>query len=210
MSYWENITSHHTQPDRTFLGTSEKRHRAAIGAARREPWYGGSCPSGIASSVPRAAGARTKKAPAPDARARRFADAVRYGYAGARKERAYRQFPNAAPARTYGPDAPAFMGRRATVRDEWTPPLRGLAPRPGGVALATPRLWPENAQYVSGFKARHAAQRPTSAWYVGQTTVEATADRDLHELDDADAPWLSDKVKRVQHLERVEVRAGQE
>ena len=81
MSYWENITTHHTQPNRVFLGTAGSRHQSGIGRAKREPWYGGCVPSGVASSVP-------------------FADAVRYGYTGARRERAYRQFPNAAPART--------------------------------------------------------------------------------------------------------------
>lgn len=78
MSYWESVaTPGTTQPDRVFVGGAGKRHGAGVGRARREPWYGGGCPAGVASNAP-------------------FADAVRYGYRGAVRERRYRMFANAA------------------------------------------------------------------------------------------------------------------
>lgn len=56
-------------------------------------------------------------------------------------------------------------------RTDWSPPLRGAAPRPGGEPLSAPRLWPENSMYVSGF---FRDPTPSSAWYRGQTTVYET------------------------------------
>lgn len=100
--------------------------------------------------------------------------------------------------RSLGPEwRPAGTCRTAPAktfnqRTDWSPPLRGAAPRPGGEPLSAPRLWPENSMYVSGFR----DSAPSSAWYRGQTTVyEAHVD-------------IPARLKRVASLAHVESVAG--
>ena len=184
MSYWEPSAHRATAaPDRVFVGTAGARHRGGVGLARREPWYGPG--TGAASD-----------APSTDL----FADAVRYGYDGARRRRHYQQFRGSAPGKTLDDTCPAYLRSNTTLRAEWAPPLRGAPPKPGGTWGATPRLWPENASYPSGFKGTSQGQRPSSSWYRGQTTVAETAT--ARDGDDGAAAWLDPRVKRVCELER--------
>ena len=184
MSYWEPSAHRATAaPDRVFVGTAGARHRGGVGLARREPWYGPG--TGAASD-----------APSTDL----FADAVRYGYDGARRRRHYQQFRGSAPGKTLDDTCPAYLRGNTTLRAEWAPPLRGAPPKPGGTWGATPRLWPENASYPSGFKGTSQGQRPSSSWYRGQTTVAETAT--ARDGDDGAAAWLDPRVKRVCELER--------
>ena len=77
--------------ERVFFGAAEKRHRAAIGAAHREPWY-----VGYVNSA-------TKTDASP------FAEAQRYGYAGVARERRFHTSRLAAADRTLDPTTPAFL-----------------------------------------------------------------------------------------------------
>merc|ERR1719271_588360 len=127
-------------------------------------------------------------------------DRVFVGTAGARRRRGYQQFRGSAPGKILDDTCPAYLGSNTTLRAEWAPPLRGAPPKPGGTWGATPRLWPENASYPSGFKGTSQGQRPSSSWYRGQTTVVETAA--ARDGDDGAAAWLDPRVKRVCELER--------
>jgi hypothetical protein len=170
-------------PDRVYVGGGAARRRGGVGKARREPWYGGALDR--------------SNAPSSDL----FADAVRYGYDGARRRRQYQQFSGAAPAKTLDDMCPEYLRRNTSLRAEWAPALRGQAPGPGGVWGATPRLWPENASYPSGYKGASVAQRPSSSWYRNQTTIADTCTA-APGSDDQAAAWLDARVKRVAALEQ--------
>lgn len=178
---YEHDAMYRTSQD-GLIGTAETRHRAGIGAARREPWYCGVARSGAATTCA-------------------MADAVRYGFRGVASERKYRQFRGALRSSNVETTPPEVVHKRALFKDEWTPPLKGHVVTPGGAALPTPRLWPENSCYVSGFRTSYSRQRPTSSWYATQTTVQDTADIPL----DQERPeQLPARLRRVRFLDSQE------
>ncbi|KAJ1450736.1 hypothetical protein M885DRAFT_531479 [Pelagophyceae sp. CCMP2097] len=198
MSYWTtNEAKTLGAGDRCYVGTADARHRAGIGLSRREPWYGGAVPTGVPTTAP-------------------FADAQRYGARGAMNERAYRLYANSAPHKTYRADTPKFL-RQKSVVDEWTPPLKASPMKPGGFTLATPRLWPDNAQYVSGYRGTEpgspgaSVARPVSSWYGTQTTASASSADDDRDVDDhlrrvADLEvTLARQLRRASVMERAAI-----
>ena len=181
--------------ERVFTGSAEKRHRAAIGAASREPWY-----VGYVNSASKRSGSEV-------------ASACRYGYRGAYNQKLWHTSAITSPERTHRVGDPAFLAQ-STLANEWTPALTGAPPYPGGPGLSSPSSWPENAAYVSGFRAKHSGQRPQSAWYQTQTTVTHHADRPLHsvrasratrEARESVEASISRKLRHVQRIEGDEV-----
>lgn len=82
--------------DRIFAGSAEKRHRAGIGAASREPWYVGYVNSSTARS------------------GSELASACRYGYRGAYNQKLWHTSRQSAPDRTFDQATPAYL-RQATL-----------------------------------------------------------------------------------------------
>ena len=97
------------------------------------------------------------------------ASAARYGYRGSRDIQQYHTDPRGHPDHTLTEYTPAFLGAAPDMTDEWAPPVRAT-PLTNGFALTSPKLWPETAEYVNGYR----EGVPTSPVYIRETTVGST------------------------------------
>mmetsp|Transcript_21521 Transcript_21521/g.31264 ORF Transcript_21521/g.31264 Transcript_21521/m.31264 type:complete len:668 (-) Transcript_21521:206-2209(-) len=96
--------------------------------------------------------------------------AARYGYRGSRDIAQYHTEPVVSAEYTKNEHTPDFLACTQAVDDEWAPPIHG-SPLNKGYALTSPKLWPENTEYVTGYRKGSA---PSSPLYVRETTVAAT------------------------------------
>jgi len=92
--------------------------------------------------------------------------ASRYGFRGSKNIRQYQIQPYMSPIRTKTEHTPKFLNTDPLI-DEWVPPLSG-SPLNKGYQLTTPKLWPENSEFVTGYPKK---THPTSSVYNKETTV---------------------------------------
>jgi hypothetical protein len=92
--------------------------------------------------------------------------AARYGFRGSKEIKKYLVKPYQSPRSTFTEHTPKFLDSSFRP-DEWVPPI--IAGRISTINnLETPKLWPENAEYVTGSKLK---KLPTSVQYKRETTV---------------------------------------
>ena len=92
--------------------------------------------------------------------------AARYGFRGSKQIRQYLTEPVMSPIRTRTEHTPQFLQPKFLV-DEWAPTLEAST-FSAGYHLSTPKLWPENAEYVTGYPKKRFPSSPT---YANQTTL---------------------------------------
>lgn len=92
--------------------------------------------------------------------------ATRYGYRGSQSIRQFTRSPHARPEHTLTSKTPAFLRRETLERQHtpnvWVPPLEARSSIHRQTLLNSPKLWPEPASFVAGFKGKRPA---SSAWY---------------------------------------------
>ena len=92
---------------------------------------------------------------------------ARYGFRGARDIGQFLTNRNGRPEMTATEYTPQFLNTNA-IDDEWGPPIQN-EPLVNGYALTSPGLWPENAEYPTGFVDNN--EIPTSPLYKRETTL---------------------------------------
>lgn len=93
---------------------------------------------------------------------------VRYGFRGSRDMLRYHTAPYELPSKTRTEHTPAFLRADDDFVDEYVPPvLMTTAQTING--MEAPRLWPENAEYVTGYPRK---KLPTIWKYKRETTVD--------------------------------------
>jgi hypothetical protein len=93
--------------------------------------------------------------------------AARYGYRGSKNIKQYQTQPIEHPEKTRTPYTPKFLTGGKELENEWVPPIHAK-PLNQGYVLTSPKLWPENTRYVTGFKKK---ELPTSIFYNRETTA---------------------------------------
>jgi hypothetical protein len=92
--------------------------------------------------------------------------ANRYGFRGSKDIKQFHTKNIKPPEQTRTDHTPKFLQGNSVI-DEWVPPLRGEVVK-DMFQLTTPIMWPENAEYPTGFKPK---RRPTSPVYNRETTI---------------------------------------
>ena len=110
--------------------------------------------------------------------------ASRYGFQGAKAIRQKHTQPYERPSNTRSEHTPSWLRAPEDVADEWVPPIL-MEPYNTVNGLESPKLWPENTEYPSGFPAK---KKPTPHAYIRQTTVENRL-----------PPKISDHVQDILH-----------
>jgi len=143
----KNITSANMADPDKLLYTSTSM-TAGVRHVAQPPWYVGN---------------QNKVKPPDDSI---MTAAARYGFRGSKKIRQYETEAFMSPIRTRTEHTPKFLVTEP-VLDEWVPPLQSAALN-NGFLLTTPKLWPENSVYATGYPNK---QLPTSSIYIKETTV---------------------------------------
>lgn len=135
-------------PDRVCINTSSMMEGANI--IPQPPWYFGN---------------NNKVAPADS---NIFISAARYGFRGSKNIQQYLTRPYEIPSKTKTEHTPKFLSQNEEFVDEWVPPI--MAAKAQSInGIETPKLWPENTQYVTGYPKK---QLPKSWTYRRETTVD--------------------------------------
>jgi hypothetical protein len=96
--------------------------------------------------------------------------AARYGFRGSRKIEQFNTKPYEHPSKTRTEYTPKFLKADENYVDEWVPPI--IAATVDTVnGIETPKLWPENTVFVTGYKKK---ELPSSWRYKRETTVDAS------------------------------------
>jgi hypothetical protein len=94
--------------------------------------------------------------------------ASRYGFRGAKNIDQYNTKPYEPPSRTQTDHTPKFLQNNEEYVNEYVPPI--LATKFNTMnGMETPKLWPENTEYVEGFRKK---KLPTLWKYKRETTVD--------------------------------------
>jgi len=97
-----------------------------------------------------------------------FISASRYGFRGSRKIQQYSTEPYEVPAKTRTEHTPKFLNNSDNYINEWVPPI--FAAKQSTInGIETPKLWPQNTEYVTGYPLK---KYPTSWIYKRETTVD--------------------------------------
>eukprot|EP01038_Epipyxis_sp_PR26KG_P006719 gene6719-9212_t len=138
----------YNDPDRIFINSStmvDGIHRVS-----QPPWYVGN----------------NNKVEPPDTSFMMAAN--RYGYRGANKIMQYNTKMVQNPSKTQNEHIPKFLTKNHSFIDEWAPPILASTYQTVN-SIETPKLWPENAEYVTGFPKKNFK---ASSWiYNRETTV---------------------------------------
>jgi hypothetical protein len=135
-------------PDRVCINTSSMMD--GIQVISQPPWYVGN---------------NNKITPADT---NHLIAAARYGYRGSRRIQQYNTEPYEVPSKTRTEHTPKFLNNSDNFVNEWVPPI--MAAKLGTInGLETPKLWPENTEYTTGFPLK---KLPTSWIYKRETTVD--------------------------------------
>lgn len=97
-----------------------------------------------------------------------FIAAQRYGYRGSRNIQQYCTEPWEVPSKTRTEHTPKFLNNSDNYVNEWVPPIFG-AKVSSINGFETPKLWPENTEYTTGYPGK---KYPTSWQYKRETTVD--------------------------------------
>lgn len=97
-----------------------------------------------------------------------FIAAQRYGYRGSRSIQQYCTEPWEVPSKTRTEHTPKFLNNSDNYVNEWVPPIFG-AKVSSINGFETPKLWPENTEYTTGYPGK---KYPTSWQYKRETTVD--------------------------------------
>ena len=138
-------------PDRVFLNSSTMKDGLVVVPGGQPPWYFGN----------------QNKTKPPDSNFATMA-ASRYGFKGAQAIRQRHVEPYERPTNTRHENTPKFL-TGGENHDEWVPPI--LHAKFNTInGMESPKLWPENTEYPSGYAKKNA--RPvTSSRYSRETTV---------------------------------------
>ena len=136
-------------PDRVFLDSSTMKDGLVIVPGGQPPWYYGN----------------NNKTKPPDSNFATMA-ASRYGFKGAQSIRQRHVEPYEKPSNTRHEHTPKFLSGGVDY-DEWVPQI--LHTKFNTInGLESPKLWPENTEYPSGYKKKRP---PTSSRYCRETTA---------------------------------------
>eukprot|EP01041_Mallomonas_annulata_P008464 gene8464-17445_t len=142
----QNITTvNQNDPDRVFFTSTSMTN--GVRHISQPPWYIG----------------HQNKINPPDVSV--ITSAQRYGFRGSKQIRQYQTEPYMSPIRTRTAYTPKFL-KTEPIENEWVPPLSASALNKG-YQLTTPKMWPENSEYVTGYPTK----TPTSIIYINETTV---------------------------------------
>ena len=138
-------------PDRVFLNSSTMKDGLIVVPGGQPPWYFGN----------------QNKTKPPDSNFATMA-ASRYGFKGAQAIRQRHVEPYERPTNTRHENTPKFL-MGGENHDEWVPPI--LHAKFNTInGMESPKLWPENTEYPSGYAKKNV--RPvTSSRYSRETTV---------------------------------------
>ena len=138
-------------PDRVFLNSSSMKDGLVVIPGGQPPWYYGN---------------NNKTKPADS----NFATmaASRYGFKGAQQIRQKHIEPYERPSATRTEHTPAWLETDEDLADEWVPPIVHTKFNTVN-GMESPKLWPENTEYPSGYMHKRA---PTSTRYRRETTVD--------------------------------------
>ncbi len=93
---------------------------------------------------------------------------ARYGFRGSRRIEQYNTRPYEHPSKTRTEYTPKFLTADDNYVDEWVPPI--IAATVDTInGIETPKLWPENTVFVTGYKKKDL---PSSFRYKRETTVD--------------------------------------
>lgn len=92
--------------------------------------------------------------------------AARYGFRGSREIQQFHTRPTSPATVTRNIHTPKFL-KVEDVPDEWAPPIQA-SPLNRGHALTSPKLWPENTEFVTGYPHK---KNPHSVFYQRETTT---------------------------------------
>lgn len=94
--------------------------------------------------------------------------ASRYGYRGSKQLLQYFTQPYEIPAKTVNEHTPKFLQAEVDFRNEYVPNIYAATVNSIN-GMETPKLWPDNAEYVNGYRKK---KMPLDNWkYKRQTTV---------------------------------------
>jgi len=136
-------------PDRVFLNSSTMKDGLIVVPGGQPPWYFGN----------------NNKTKPPDSNFATMA-ASRYGFKGAQQIRQRHVEPYERPSNTRHEHTPHFLNGGEDF-DEWVPPIVHAKFNTVN-GLESPKLWPENTEYPSGYKQKRV---PTSSRYRRETTT---------------------------------------
>ena len=94
--------------------------------------------------------------------------AARYGFRGSRRIQQYSTEPWEVPSKTRTEHTPKFLNNSDNYINEWVPPIFGATVSTIN-GIETPKLWPENTEYTTGYPRK---KYPTSWRYKRETTVD--------------------------------------
>ncbi len=135
-------------PDRVFY-TSTSLRDGVVHTPYQPAWYLG----------------RQNKTEPPDNNI--ISAASRYGFKGAKSIKQRLSTPYGPPSNTRTEYTPKFLNNGDDIIDEWVPPIQ-LATFNTINGMETPKLWPENTEYATGYRHKRP---PTSYRYSNETTV---------------------------------------
>lgn len=135
-------------PDRVFY-TSTSLRDGVVHTPYQPAWYLG----------------RQNKTEPPDNNI--ISAASRYGFKGAKGIKQRLTMPFGPPSNTRTEYTPKFLNNGDDIVDEWVPPIK-LATFNTINGMETPKLWPENTEYATGYRHKRP---PTSYRYSNETTV---------------------------------------
>lgn len=93
--------------------------------------------------------------------------ANRYGFRGSKSMQQYFTSPYEVPSKTRTEFTPHFLDNGEFI-NEWVPPIIAATAQSVN-GIETPKLWPENTEYVNGYAHK---RQPTSWIYKRETTVD--------------------------------------
>jgi len=138
-------------PDRIFLNSSSMRDGIIVVPGGQPPWYYGN----------------NNKTKPPDGNYATMA-AGRYGFRGSKDIRQRHTEPYERPTNTKTEHMPRFLRESVDVPDEWVPPIVAATFNTLN-GLETPKLWPENTEFATGYPLKRL---PSSYKYKRETTVD--------------------------------------
>eukprot|EP01032_Pedospumella_encystans_P022485 gene22485-25478_t len=135
-------------PDRVCINSSSMMEGLQV--VHQPPWYVGN---------------NNKIKPADT---NHFIAASRYGFRGSRQIQQYSTEPWEVPSKTRTEHTPKFLNNSDNYINEWVPPI--FAAKQSTInGIETPKLWPQNTEYVTGYPLK---KYPTSWIYKRETTVD--------------------------------------
>lgn len=135
-------------PDRVCINSSTMMDGLQV--LPQPPWYVGN----------------NNKITPPDAN--HLISAARYGFRGSRRIQQYSTEPWEVPSKTRTEHTPKFLNNSDNYINEWVPPI--FAAKLSTInGIETPKLWPENTEYTTGYPLK---KYPSSWRYKRETTVD--------------------------------------